>query len=432
MEFEGQVFKVRTLIEHFEKGLVVPNPEYQRGLQWDTNQMRSLIDSLFRKYPLPPIFLHERSFEGLRGQSRSLKYEIVDGQQRIRSLLGFRNNDYQLLETSDKHLKIPNSLRQAPAPWQGCTYNTLPLELRRAFDNHDLHVYLITAVNSDDEIRDLFIRLQAGKPLTPQQVRDAWPGPVGPYVEKLAGKLTRVPCLRLFEKVDRRGIKEEEAVDERVNHRVICAQLLLLFLERSRHAENFCPVSSKYLDQLYHENTELPEPTTQRFERLLKQTEEVVEHLIEISKQEKVRKLELMAIFCLLHDMSYLNNIRMENAHYRKVAQLVKDLPKSGGGKSTSLRAIQSAANGLSQLARNEPEMMIRLDDRREFSDDQKREIKVRQKNLCGVCGKPVEQGDSEYDHHPVSWARGGPTEVSNGRLVHTRCHPRYGRLPED
>lgn len=51
---------------------------------------------------------------------------------------------------------------------------------------------LTDEVGEPDEVRDLFIRLQARTPLTPQQVRDAWPGNVSPYIELLAGKLSRV------------------------------------------------------------------------------------------------------------------------------------------------------------------------------------------------------------------------------------------------
>ena len=78
MEFAKENYQVSILIDQFERGLVVPNPEYQRGLQWDANQMKSLIDSLFRKYPLPPIFLHEKKSKGLRDEESS-KFEIVDG-----------------------------------------------------------------------------------------------------------------------------------------------------------------------------------------------------------------------------------------------------------------------------------------------------------------------------------------------------------------
>ncbi|HEY5748183.1 MAG TPA: hypothetical protein VIU12_19060, partial [Chryseolinea sp.] len=38
------------------------------------------------------------------------------------------------------------------------------------------------------EVRDLFIRLQAGTPLTAQEKRDAWPGDFTNFVIQHAGK----------------------------------------------------------------------------------------------------------------------------------------------------------------------------------------------------------------------------------------------------
>ena len=432
MEFAKENYKVATLIDQFDRGLVVPNPEYQRGLQWDANQMKSLIDSLFRKYPLPPIFLHEKKSKGLRGEESS-KFEIVDGQQRIRSLVKFRKNEFELLETKDKRLKIPNSLRGMKALWQGLTYDKLPADLQMVFDEHMLEAYCITGAVNDDEVRDLFIRLQAGKPLTPQQVRDAWPGPIGPFVEQLAGKLDRVPSLTLFAKIDRRGSKEEEATDKRVNHRVICAQLLLLYMERSRHPDNYCAISSKNLDQLYHENTTFKRTSeeAEKFIDLLRNTERVVEYLEGFSGKGKFRRLDIVGLFCFLHDLSYMDNIRIENSHLQKIAEIVHELSGMPLGKSTSLAAVQAAANALRERAQKEEGLMIKLDPKRVFSDSQKQKIREKQDGECDVCKKAVLDNDEEFDHYPMAYARGGKTEVSNGRLVHRRCHPRHGRIPD-
>lgn len=433
MDFTKEQYNVRDVIDQFERGLVIPNPEYQRGLQWDVSQMKSLIDSLFRKYPLPPIFLHENKSRGLRGDVSS-KFEIVDGQQRIRSLVKFRNNEFALLEATDKRLKIPNSLRDLPAPWQGQTFDRLPKELQHAFDAHMLDAYCITGIVNDDEIRDLFIRLQAGKPLTSQQVRDAWPGPIGPFVEQLAGKIDRIPSFTLFEKIDRRGSKEEEAKDSRVNHRVVCAQLLLLFMERSRHPDNYCAISSKNLDQLYHENTsfESDSETAKSFQEIIKKTQRIVEMIEEKYSKAKFRRLDVVALFCLFHDLSYLKNMRLETQQMRKIAEIVHEVSGTANGKSTSLAGVVAASTALRDRIQAESDLMVVLDPIRTFSDEYKKIIRDRQNGICPICRKDVEDDDSEYDHFPIAYARGGRTEPSNGRLLHRRCHPRYGRIPDE
>ena len=40
--------------------MIKVNPEYQRGVVWNETQQKKLIDSLFRGYTLPLLYLHEK------------------------------------------------------------------------------------------------------------------------------------------------------------------------------------------------------------------------------------------------------------------------------------------------------------------------------------------------------------------------------------
>ncbi len=40
--------------------MLTVNPEYQRGAVWKDPQQKKLIDSIFRSYPLPLIYLHHK------------------------------------------------------------------------------------------------------------------------------------------------------------------------------------------------------------------------------------------------------------------------------------------------------------------------------------------------------------------------------------
>jgi hypothetical protein len=135
------------------------NPEYQRGARWNSAQKQSLIDSVFRAYPIPPIFLQEITTRGLKGPSSV--YEIVDGQQRILSVSEFVRDSFETLEAKDRKLRLPNSLRSAPAPWGGQRFSRLSADLQERFRKTPLTVVLI-ATDAADEVRDLFVRLQAG------------------------------------------------------------------------------------------------------------------------------------------------------------------------------------------------------------------------------------------------------------------------------
>src|SRR5689334_10634051 len=110
MKFEIiTTWTVENLTKSWMAGEMRRNPEYQRGARWSPPQKQSLIDSVFRDYPIPPIFLQEITTIGLKGPSSV--YEIVDGQQRILALSEFAGDAFETLDAKDRKLRLPNSLR---------------------------------------------------------------------------------------------------------------------------------------------------------------------------------------------------------------------------------------------------------------------------------------------------------------------------------
>src|SRR5438132_1014881 len=210
MKFLREKQNAQQLVKAWEAGSLTRNPEYQRGAAWNTSQKQALIDSLFRSYPIPPLFLERKSSSGLFGSSAE-QFEIIDGQQRILSLSGFYADEFPLLKPSDEKLRLPHSLRAKDTPWSNKTYTQLSAELRQFLDTAEIEVFLVEKVENPDEVRDLFIRLQSGTALTRQQIRDAWPGGVAPLIETFAGKLRKQPKYRLFQAVDARGLRDEES-----------------------------------------------------------------------------------------------------------------------------------------------------------------------------------------------------------------------------
>jgi hypothetical protein len=228
MDVEEKRLAVAKLVQAFEAGSLLRNPEYQRGESWSEAQKATFIDSLLRGYPVPAIFLHVIETEGLE-DTPARKYEIVDGQQRLTALRDFMDprRDFKLLEIGEKSkLRIPKSIRDKSAPWAGKVFADLAPDLRKRFESFEIIVFQIGPNAHGDEIRDLFIRLQSGTALSRQQIRDAWPGNLGPFVESLAGKLDKHATHKLFTIVDKRGQRAEDEQrrrDYHVSHRQTCA-----------------------------------------------------------------------------------------------------------------------------------------------------------------------------------------------------------------
>jgi 5-methylcytosine-specific restriction endonuclease McrA len=57
--------------------------------------------------------------------------------------------------------------------------------------------------------------------------------------------------------------------------------------------------------------------------------------------------------------------------------------------------------------------------------------IYYRDEKECQVCGAKVAWADHEV-HHVEGYAKGGPTDLDNGALVHRHCHPKGSKAVAD
>lgn len=444
MKYEAEDKKISDLVKSWKQGVLVRNDEYQRGAAWSRQQQQSLIDSIFRKYPIPALFIHRIVQDGGLDTGTNKRYEVVDGQQRLRALADFIEGKFPLLATNDKKLRLPSSMRGREAAWAGRTYADLSKELRTELNDAVVRVYFLDVAEDDDEIRDLFIRLQSGTALGRQQIRDAWPGKIGPFINQLAGKMDRVPSSGLFAAVDMRGQRSEDdgETDEYVADRQTCVQLLRIFLARESDPGAFPSVSAGDLDALYHDNTTFDDQghAAGRFKESLSSAEKVIKKALDLRRaasnggqKKKFKKLEVFALVALLQDLTRNPNFKVTGEGIKKLGEQMVNAARTGepAGKITSGRSIASYYEWWRENVAGELPG-VRLDPQRAFSATQQAEIRARDGNDCRICKEPVSDGDAEYDHYPIFYRDGGPTQTANGRLVHRTCHPRGRPVADD
>ena len=117
-----------------------------------------------------------------------------------------------------------------PCPWGGKDFDGLPNEWKDYLLKKELPVAFIREAD-ENEVRDLFVRLQAGFPLNAQEKRDSLPGEFTDFVLKLGGKPARVgyPGHALFT-----GLMGLKPGTDRGRTRQLAAQIAVLFLERRK------------------------------------------------------------------------------------------------------------------------------------------------------------------------------------------------------
>ena len=132
-------------------------PEYQRSLAWNADQQSYFIESLILRVPVPPIFFYD--VEG--------KLEVVDGSQRIRSLVAFAKGGFALSDL--EKLNVLN----------GFSFEQLPPAVQRRLNNTPVRSFVLDQTTDHSTRVDLFRRLNtSGKRLRDAEIRKgAFKGP---------------------------------------------------------------------------------------------------------------------------------------------------------------------------------------------------------------------------------------------------------------
>src|SRR5579863_10048048 len=98
MRIEEAKYSIVEIAQWIRTRELTVNQEYQRaaGL-WPRTAKSYFIDTILKGFPFPKIYFHEKVDKELKRPKR----EIVDGQQRIRTIVDFLENKFVLSGTSD-------------------------------------------------------------------------------------------------------------------------------------------------------------------------------------------------------------------------------------------------------------------------------------------------------------------------------------------
>ncbi|MGH7048118.1 MAG: DUF262 domain-containing protein [Stellaceae bacterium] len=181
---------VQTLIEQWAEQLLVL-PEMQREYVWDNGKASRLIESLILNIPIPVVYFSE---------NQEAKYEIVDGHQRVRSIVRYLNNEFALSGIA--------VLRE----YKGLRFHQLPEREQRFLRMRTLRAILIL-VDSHPNMRfEIYERLNTGAILlNAQELRNSiYRGPFNDLLHSLAKASDFRSLMRT--KAPRRRMIDEELI----------------------------------------------------------------------------------------------------------------------------------------------------------------------------------------------------------------------------
>jgi uncharacterized protein with ParB-like and HNH nuclease domain len=192
-------FSVQDIVDKIKSKDIDLKPDYQRNYVWatddDTENKRSrLIESLLLNIPIPVIYFAE--------QEETLKYEVIDGQQRLKTFDDFLNDKFPL-----KDLEIRSDVN-------GKKYSELDQKDKDEIRKRSVRAIVILN-ESDKEVKfEVFERLNLGSvQLTPQEIRNnTLRGSFNDLLKELASDTSFSDMLNLRLKKDQDNMSYEEMV----------------------------------------------------------------------------------------------------------------------------------------------------------------------------------------------------------------------------
>ncbi len=155
-------WNVRQLKKMYENKIIsFEHPIQRSGDQWDISQKSLLIHSILEDFPVPALYSKAEEAT-IDGEVKNVYY-ILDGKQRLTSIISYLNNEYAL------HKDTPN------AHVYGKEYNIankkfddLEEGLRDEIISFSLQIYRLDEA-TDEDIEEVFFRLNNGTSLSKQQ-----------------------------------------------------------------------------------------------------------------------------------------------------------------------------------------------------------------------------------------------------------------------
>ena len=396
---------------HGIRGRINTNPDFQRPAVWSRAQKQLLVDTVLRDYDVPKLYWHKTG-------AKPDRYDVVDGQQRLRAFWEFFDGQFGLPRDADP---IEGD------DIAGCRYDELPDDLRMRFDVYPLDIVIVEEAD-EDEIREMFLRLQNGTSLKAQEKRNAYPGHMRAFIHQLASH-------PFFSRVG--------FANSRFTYDLVAAQLVCLEL-----AGEPTNVKNADLNRMYKENSTF-DPKCQD----ARSVQRILSVLAEVfpEKAPELERYNVISLYCvvaellrqyafehvkpLLHDWF----VSFEASRREQEGKSEDDVDSEWATYKEKISHSTDSADSirwrmdymLRHLLETHP-AIPRKDNQRSFTHIQRLTIFRRDRGHCQLrlkCDGAKLMWDDWHCDHRLAWTTGGPTTVENGQTACTPCNLSKGSV---
>lgn len=161
---------IHDVIRRIDKGTYVMDPEFQREFIWPKDKQSKLIESVIMRIPLPVFYMAEND---------AGRMVVVDGLQRLSTFVSFAKNKLRL--------NLPDRVKPDRGELHKKRFSNLNPKLQNRFEDCNLIFYTLDSKVPEQARLDIFERVNAGVPLSRQQMRNClFMGPATKFLKQEA------------------------------------------------------------------------------------------------------------------------------------------------------------------------------------------------------------------------------------------------------
>lgn len=399
-------------------------PNFQRqGELWSGKRKALFIDSLLNGFDIPKIYTED--YDGV--DKDGYRYGVVDGQQRLTTLIGFfkgrinLNKDFSFTPSSDV------TLPEEDYPKAGQSYLHFSDPLKEYFKNIAVDIVYLEHW-SMQTIRELFRRLNSNTPLTAAEYEYSFFNPVNSVAKEIATHPFFTHKVKFK--------------DNRFSHYAIAMKLLKLEYKYVAEQQDFSTIEGKaeMLSFIEKEDrvdgaklgvarvevlkrlTKLESMFTEQ-DNLLKSKSSVAVYYLLLRKLDKEYATPLLSIPILLKNtLVRFENILIKDKEENLNSDLIQYRQDSSQGVFSSNRILSRVAIITKYFLRWNGDTVILKDTKRVFTENERHYIWIKGNGECQECNTKISLGEMDADHR-VMWSLGGQTTLDNARCLCVSCN---------
>jgi len=403
---------ISDLCDRMTKGRLDVQADFQRNYVWENKaELKSkLIESVLLKVPIPVIYTAEMN-DG--------KEVVVDGQQRLKTFLGFRKKDGFKISK----LKILENLNNKG-------YSDLSEELQTKFDEYPIRVVKILKESHPDIKFDIFERLNRGSvKLNDQELRNCiFRGSFNTLLRKL------------IENQDFLQIQKLSEPDKRMRD---AEKILRFFALIDKGIQNYKSPMRTFLSIYMEEKKDLSEKEAQEKRELFKKCTELCKTVFgELAGYRWVKEEDDITGYVATNfndgvlDAQMIGFKEYSKHDVMPKALVIKDAYIDLVSTPSFSDTVQTATYSTKQTKKRMEKWLAKLreimdypsDDKRLYTYEEKKNLfEQKDGNICKICKNQIMDINDAHVDHIERFVDGGKTTIQNAQLAHRYCNLQKG-----